>query len=137
MPTRGYRNNNPLNIEQSKTKPWKGEIRPSQDIRFAQFKTMSYGYRAAFKLLSNYQKLHGCKQLADFINRWAPPSENNTRAYIDFVSKRSGIDDLAYVDTHNKDQMCRIVAAMSRMENGIEPDETEVYAGWRLFVSTL
>jgi hypothetical protein len=135
--TRGLRNNNPLNIEISKNKPWKGEVRPSQDIRFAQFKTMAYGYRAAFKLLYNYQHLHGCEQLADFINRWAPPSENNTHAYINFVAERCRMADISKVDTKNEYQMCKIVAAMSRMENGIEPNMEDIKAGWRIFISTM
>lgn len=137
MPTRGYRNNNPLNIEISNNKPWKGEIRPSQDIRFAQFKTMAWGYRAAFKLLHNYQKVHGCRQLQDFINRWAPPCENNTRTYIDFVAKRCHISDISEVDTNNEMLMRKMVAAMSRMENGIEPNEDDIRDGWRLYKSTL
>lgn len=135
--TRGLRNNNPLNIEISKGKPWKGEIRPSQDIRFAQFKTIAYGYRAAFKLLYNYQHIHGCKQLSDFINRWAPPVENDTHSYVNFVAKRCRMADITIVDTKNEYQMCKIVAAMSKMENGIEPNMEDIKAGWRLFVASM
>lgn len=29
--------------------------------------------------------------------------------------------------------MTRIAAAMARVENGVEPDETEIAEGWRLF----
>ena len=50
---RGYRNNNPLNIRNSNEK-WAGEIRPSQDPAFKQFKSMGYGFRAALKLIRNY-----------------------------------------------------------------------------------
>ena len=60
MTPRGLRNNNPLNIEKTKGgNPWRGEIVPSKDSRFAQFTTMAYGYRAAFKLLNNYQRNYG------------------------------------------------------------------------------
>lgn len=135
--TRGYKNNNPLNIEISKNKPWKGEVRPSQDVRFAQFKSMSWGYRAAFKLLYNYQHIHGCEQLADFINRWAPPSENDTHSYVDFVAKRCRMADITHIDTKNRVQMTKIVAAMSRMENGVEPNMDDINAGWQLFTSTM
>lgn len=132
--TRGYLNNNPLNIEQSKGKPWNGEIRPSQDMRFAQFKSMAFGYRAAFKLLQNYKKLHGCKTLADFINRWCPPIEagNHTGAYIATVAKRCRITSDTEIDTHNEYLMHKIVAAMSYVENGIEANEEDVKAGWDL-----
>ena len=134
MTTRGLRNNNPLNIEKSKVNPWQGEILPSADSRFAQFKSMAYGYRAAFKLLHNYQHRYGCNRLEDFINRWAPPSENNTRAYITTVAKRSGLSDISTIDTKNGEQMCKIVSAMSYMENGIPANEHDVKDGWKLFI---
>ena len=86
--TRGLRNNNPLNMRHDRD-TWKGEVKPGQDAAFKQFRTMAWGYRAAFKLLHNYQRLHGCRTLADFIRRWAPPSENNTDAYIRIVAQPS------------------------------------------------
>lgn len=130
--TRGLRNNNPLNIRLGGDR-WQGEVVPSQDIAFKQFSTMAWGYRAAFKLLNNYRRLHGCRNLADFIERWAPPSENNTRAYIDAVAKRARISDLTQIDTQDGDLMCRIVAAMSRVENGVDADMDQVEEGWRLY----
>lgn len=130
--TRGYRNNNPLNIERSKGKPWKGEIVPSQDQRFAQFSDMAHGYRAAFRLLKTYQKKYGCRILSDFINRWAPPAENSTRAYIDTVAKRARIADVSAVNTNNEYLMRRIVSAMSYVENGIPADEDQIRQGWYL-----
>lgn len=130
--SRGLMNNNPLNIRIGGDR-WQGEIIPSQDRSFKQFSTMAWGYRAAFKLLNNYRKLHGCRVLADFIERWAPPSENDTHAYIDTVAKRARISDLTPVDTQNGDLMCRIVAAMSRVENGEEADMEQVRAGWELY----
>lgn len=132
---RGLRNNNPLNICKSIGTPWQGEIVPSADSRFAQFKSMAYGYRAAFKLLYNYQHTYGCKRLEDFIKRWAPPSENNTRAYIAVVANRSGLSDVSTIDTNNGDQMRKIVSAMSYMENGIPANEDDVMEGWKLFMS--
>lgn len=130
--TRGYLNNNPLNIEQSKGPKWIGEIRPSQDVRFAQFESMIHGYRAAFKLLYNYQKLHGCKVLADFINRWCPPTEkgNMTSIYIETVAKRCGLTADAEIDVNDEYMMRKIVAAMSYVENGIEPNIDDISAAW-------
>ena len=134
---RGLLNNNPLNIRISKTKPWKGEVRPSRDASFAEFRSMEWGYRAAFKLLDNYRRLHSCRTLSDFISRWAPPSENNTRAYIDFVSTRTGVAPDAILDTRDELVMRSVVAAMSRMENGVEPDPEEIRGGWVLLMEYL
>lgn len=131
--TRGYRNNNPLNIRISKSKPWKGEVRPSQDISFAQFEDMAWGYRAAFKLLDNYRRLHGCKSLSDFISRWAPPSENDTRKYIETVAKRTHLADVSVLDTTDEYTMRKVVAAMAFVENGVEPDPEEIRQGWIRF----
>lgn len=132
MSSRGLRNNNPGNIRQDKDK-WLGEIKPSQDPDFKQFTSMAYGYRAMFKLLNNYQKLHGCRSLSDFINRWAPPSENNTTNYISYVTRWSGVSDIETVDTQNHDKMVKIVTAMSRVENGRPADPAEVEYGWQLW----
>ncbi|HJC78776.1 MAG TPA: structural protein P5 [Candidatus Alistipes merdipullorum] len=131
--TRGYRNNNPLNMRHDNDR-WQGEVAPSQDGAFKQFETMAWGYRAAFKLLHNYQKNNGCRILSDFINRWAPPSENNTSAYISTVAKRAGLSDVSEIDTLKGDTMRAVVSAMSYVENGVEADEADVAAGWELFM---
>ena len=53
--SRGLRNNNPGNIEKNRDK-FQGEIIPSQDKRFKQFKSMAYGYRAMFVTQQTYLK---------------------------------------------------------------------------------
>lgn len=131
--TRGYRNNNPLNMRHDNDR-WQGEVVPSQDAAFKQFKSMAWGYRAAFKLLHNYQKNNGCRILSDFINRWAPPSENNTSAYVSTVAKRAGLSDVSEIDTLKGDTMRAVVSAMSYVENGVEANEADVAAGWELFM---
>ena len=47
---RGIRNNNPLNIRRSATR-WQGAREEQKDKSFVQFKSMAYGYRAAWKIL--------------------------------------------------------------------------------------
>lgn len=134
--TRGYRNCNPLNMRHDKD-TWRGEVKPSRDAAFKQFETMEWGYRAAFKLLDNYRRLHGCRMLSDYINRWAPPSENDTHRYIDTVAKRAKLADVSVIDTRDEITMRRIVSAMSFVENGIEADREQVKRGWDLFIKTL
>lgn len=133
--SRGLRNNNPLNIEKTKGgNPWLGEIVPSADSRFAQFKSMAYGYRAAFKLLNNYQKNYGLDTIRKMISRWAPSNENHTDAYVETVSNRSGVPANSRITTTNRDVMVPIVAAMSYVENGVEARMSDVEAGWELFI---
>lgn len=128
---RGLRNNNPGNIRLSST-VWKGELRPSQDKEFCQFQTMAYGYRALIRLLQNYRKLHGCKTVADFINRWAPPSENNTSGYISRVCREIQIPNTYVPDIEDKSTMCAFAAAISLVENGIPAVMADVEKGWEL-----
>ena len=53
MKPRGIRNNNPLNIRRS-TDRWVGVREEQTDKSFVQFKSMAYGYRAAWKTLQSY-----------------------------------------------------------------------------------
>ena len=57
---RGLRNNNPLNIRKNQKTHWLGQCDVSNDRDFVKFKSMPYGYRAAFKVLQNYYSLHKC-----------------------------------------------------------------------------
>lgn len=130
---RGLRNNNPLNIRKNSTQ-WQGLRATQTDPSFFQFETMAYGYRAAFKTLDTYRNQHRCRYLADFITRWAPPSENDTSAYIRIVAQRARLSDVSMVDTRNEKTMCDIVAAMTFVENGVEADMDQVKEGWKLFM---
>ena len=57
-----------------------------QDASFCQFETMEYGWRAAFYLLTRtYYHKYRLYTIRDIISRWAPPSENDTGAYIQNV----------------------------------------------------
>lgn len=128
---RGYRNNNPGNIRINGDK-FQGEVIPSQDKEFKQFESMAYGYRAIFKILRNYQINYKLNTIRQMISRWAPENENDTANYISFVSERSGIPADDPIRTNNREMMIRIVAAMSRVENGIDADMSDVIDGWEL-----
>lgn len=128
---RGLRNNNPGNIRLGRT-VWNGEVRPSQDKEFCQFSSMSYGYRALMKLLQNYRRKHGCQTIAEMIRRWAPPSENNTSAYIVDVCKDMQVPTTYEPDIEDRETMCALAAAISRHENGIEANIDDVSSGWLL-----
>lgn len=127
---RGVRNNNPGNIRRN-SDVFQGE-KTSSDREFKQFKSMAYGYRAIFKILSNYYRNYKLDTIRKMIGRWAPENENNTKAYIKAVSDYAGIpaDDPIYVN--DREQMIRIVAGMSKVENGREADMSDVIAGWNL-----
>lgn len=129
--SRGYRNNNPGNIRINGDK-FQGEVIPSQDKEFKQFENMAYGYRAIFKILRNYQINYKLNTIRQMISRWAPKKENDTANYISVVSERSGIPADDPIRTDNREMMIRIVAAMSRVENGIDADMVDIIDGWNL-----
>lgn len=132
--SRGLRNNNPGNIRRSSAR-YKGEVRPSRDEEFKEFETVVYGYRAMFVLLDTYRKRYGLNTLRTMLMRYAPPTENYTTSYIDFVSRRTGIGADTPLDTRHRRDMVPIVAAMSEIENGIAANWEDVEAGWESFAN--
>ncbi len=128
---RGLRNCNPVNIRIS-TDKFLGEIQPSTDKQFKQFKSNAYGYRAGFRILLTYITRYHINTLRGMLHRFAPMSENATDKYIETVSKRAAVDPDEVIRTVDKEMLIRIVAAMSYVENGVEADMSEVIDGWLL-----
>lgn len=89
LDTLGYRQNNPGNIRNQ------GDVFDGETFSgnaFKSFYTMGYGYRAMAILLFNYYRLYGDTTIRKLITRYAPPGENDTAGYIDFVRKQTGIN---------------------------------------------
>lgn len=117
--TRGIRNNNPGNLEYSKTNPWVGQN--GDDGRFAKFETPEHGIRALGRNLLSYQR-QGIDTVSDIINRWAPPDDNNdTSAYIKAVCAQLGVTADQPLDASNPDTLKALCAAIIHHENGNQP----------------
>ena len=117
------RNNNPLNIRSGKTL-WKGEIAPSGSKGgFCQFQSIEWGLRAAFCLLRTYAVKYRLNCVRDIINRWAPPSENNTQSYIRHVCLLTGYGGNQRLTEKG---WPKLVKAMARMESGVELDDETI-----------
>lgn len=129
--SRGLRNNNPLNIRKNSTK-WQGLAPVQSDKAFFVFVAPEWGYRAAIRTLQTYRRKYGLYTLREWIERWAPPVENDTEAYIRCVCQRTEMPETARPNIENKVVMCSIVAAMSFMENGVEAVKADIYKGWEL-----
>lgn len=127
---RGIRNNNPLNIRKGNN--WQGEVSSSTDSEFEQFVSMQWGIRAGFKILKNYMTGYGGRVKAltnvhDIIHRWAPPSENNCRAYIDSVCRFSGLHEYERLQFSDRNKMLALVDGMIRVECG-QPVSLDIIA---------
>ena len=128
------RNNNPLNIRRNRHTTWVGQSEKQEDRAFVQFRSMAYGYRAAFKLLQNYRVLHDCMTLRQYIQRWAPPIENNTDAYVSSVARTASVNPDALLPSPRKGKAVwvKIVAGMHLVENGMMPVVSRIEEGWEL-----
>ncbi|EPJ2014149.1 hypothetical protein [Salmonella enterica] len=116
---RGIRNNNPGNLEYSKTNPWVGQT--GDDGRFAKFETPEHGIRALGRNLLSYQR-QGIDTVNDIINRWAPPSDNNnTDAYIQAVCAQLGVTPDQPLDASNPETLKALCASIIQHENGSQP----------------
>lgn len=112
---RGIRNNNPLNIRRGDN--WQGLRKEQTDKAFCQFVSMEYGLRAAFIILFNYLKKR-VDTPDKIIKRWAPPSENNTEAYINRVCEIGSLPRHEVIKKNNTPRLCRLVWAMAQVECG-------------------
>lgn len=136
----GVRNNNPGNLRQ-----W-GDM-PRDARGYAMFPTPEAGLAAAVKNLRAQQQVHGLNTIESIVSKWAPPSENNTAAYISDVVKRTGfgarqqlnLDDPATVApllsgiirhegnsaTYSDDMINKAVAAqLGAVNGGAQPQAT-------------
>lgn len=131
---RGIRNNNPLNIVQTKDK-WQGLRDPQYDKRFCEFVDMAHGYRAAFIILKNYIKKHGWVTIEQIVSHWAPKNENDTARYINAVCNLMNPDlpvvtneQRQYViDFKNMPDMLMLASAMTVVENGSYYNPQKLY----------
>ena len=135
MLPRGIRNNNPLNIRRSKDQ-WKGLADAQTDHAFCPFKSLEYGWRAAFYLLTRtYYHKYRLYTIRTIIRRWAPPGENNTEAYIANVSRLTGIDpdEPIGIPSERPSRWMMVGVAMAIQENGTDSlDYFAMLRGWEM-----
>lgn len=131
MAARGIRNNNPLNIRIS-GQNWKGKVIPSQDPAFEQFQSMTYGIRAAIKIVQTYIRRYNLNSPALIIARWAPAIENNVTRYVNFVHQRTGFAYSTRLHADSKFDICRLLWAMAIYENGEEVPFEQFTQAWTL-----
>lgn len=123
--SRGYRNNNPGNIDWNPKNKWQGQTgieATGSPPRFAAFSSPEYGIRAMALLLTTYQDRHNCRTIRQMITRWAPSNENNTDAYVSAVARHMKVENGSYiVDTHKYEDLRPLVEAIITHELGGQP----------------
>ena len=111
---RGIRNNNPGNIRLTDIQ-WQGMQEAQNDPAFVQFIDPVYGFRAMTRILRNYQR-RGLVTLRDMISTYAPKSENDTNAYVNFVANRLNVSPDTALDLAL--HLFPLLKAISEFENG-------------------
>ena len=129
---RGIRNNNPGNIKLGTA--WDGLSDEQNDDVFCQFKEPVWGIRALMRILLVYRFNYKIRTIEDIIGRFAPPSENDTEAYINYVCRVSDRLPDEILD-NSIEHYLPIVKAIIKMENGIQPYDDDVivegmYKAW-------
>lgn len=119
----GIRQHNPGNIECGSD--WKGLAPKKPGDRFCRFTAPVYGLRAIAYLLIVYRREHGLRTIESLINRWAPKGENNTKAYVLSVAKRTGIPYNLPIAVDSSYALERLVPAIVHHENGRQPYSAE------------
>lgn len=136
---RGLRNNNPLNIKSFKEK-WQGQV--GDDGTFCIFQSLMWAFRAVFKLLMHYNRLHRYT-VRSIIERWAPATENDTNAYVESVCRNTGFEPTTIIDVANTEdeyEAKQLVLAMASVELGMDFEKVkelfkdDIYAGYELAV---
>lgn len=126
-------NHNPTNIIKSKYK-WEGATATPQRLidegrtqRFEAFENDYYGLRAALINLKNGYFAKGYNTISKIINKWAPPTENNTNAYINYVSAIVGIDKDKVLNYDDKNIMFLLLKAIAKRDGGFNGEDLIKY----------
>ena len=96
-----------------------------------QFSSIEYGIRAAFCLLETYRRKYKAVCVEDIINRWAPPSENDTRKYVETVCRLTGFGGKERLE---ESQLPALVYAMAFVECGAPISKETISKAYSLYV---
>lgn len=113
----GIRNNNPGNLRPGDN--WQGMVGTNKN--FIVFSDIVWGLRALATDLSN-KYFKGLNTIEKIITVYAPPSENNTAAYISAVSHRLNMPGNQVITNWNKDLLAKFVRAIVEHECGPDDD---------------
>jgi hypothetical protein len=139
---RGVRNNNPGNIDFNESNferdPWIGEIglEHHDTPRFTVFDTAEHGIRALCKVLLTYYRRRTASDgsridtIQEIIDRWAPPIENDTDAYVAHIRGAMGLEVGEIVNVEDRETLAQIATWIIMHENGgNEYDQTTIQRG--------
>lgn len=115
--------NNPLNIRYNKRNSWIGLSANPSRKGFCRFDRLVYCYRAAYIIIFRSYYNRGLRTYSAIINAYAPPTENDTCSYVDYVCNRLKVFPFDIPSSVN--DRLSLLSAMSYYECGfsIKPHE--------------
>jgi hypothetical protein len=117
---RGLRNNNPFNIMFDPKIKWVGQVgkEVTAPFRLIIFDSVENGIRAVAKDVAGDYLKDGKHTIKALISEYAPPSDgNNTSAYIEYVSRVTGIPANEPFEMSD-DILTKILLAIGTQESG-------------------
>ncbi len=118
--SRNWRNNNPGNLRPGSVSRRNGQIGVAG--KFAVFPDLEAGRAAHVDLLLN---VYGNKDLTGLIKAYAPSSENDTKKYLRFLRKHTGVSDSRKIKEFTKAEFKKLWQAMEKYE-GFEEGKIQV-----------
>ena len=112
--------NNIFNIRAGQN--WQGKTGARKG--FVEFQSKEYAIRAWLLLMRTYRR-RGCKTIRQIVTTYAPPKENNTEAYIDFVCRQMKYNASYALETDSSYILLGI--AMAAMETSTRLHYHEIY----------
>lgn len=135
MTTTGIKYHNPGNIRRVKGVVWEGQD-DKQGGTFVRFKEPKWGIRAIARVLITYADARLANDgsridtVQEFIERWAPPAENDTASYAGHVRLRLGVAKGSSIDIKDPVVMKQMIEAIITHENGSQPySDAQLVAG--------
>jgi hypothetical protein len=109
--TRTWRNNNPGNLRPGTVSRRNGQIGVAG--RFAVFPDYEAGHAAHIDLLIN---VYGNRGLAGLIKAYAPSSENDSKKYLRYLRRHTGVKDSRRIQDFTKLEFEKLWRAMEKYE---------------------
>jgi hypothetical protein len=96
-----------------------GNLRmPGQATGFAQFPTEQAGLLALARQLRLYSNRDHLDTISGIIGKYAPPAENDTAAYINDVTRRTGYRADQHLNLSDNATLAQLMAAITKHEGG-------------------
>lgn len=128
--TRAERNFNPGNLNYAGQAG--ASLEAGSNARFAKFNSEEEGIAALVRQLRLYQQ-RGIDTIGEIVKKYAPPSENDTQAYIASMARWTGLGADEKLNFNDTDTVRRMVQGISRKEGRYTPlTEGQIMSGINL-----